>query len=90
MDQVKPWPTGAALALTVVIAYAACAAIFVAFPDASAAFLNALFHGLDFRKLQPAAGGFSLAGFGLSAAVLAVWAFLIGALFAGLHNLIGR
>jgi hypothetical protein len=90
MERLKPWPTGAALALTLVIGYAACAAIFVAFPDASAAFLNALFHGLDFRKLQPAAGGFSLAGFGWTAAVLAAWALVIGALFAALHNLFGR
>jgi hypothetical protein len=73
-----------------VIGYAVCAALFVAFPDASAAFLNALFHGLDFKKLQSAAGGFSLAGFGWSAAVLAVWAFVIGALFAAIRNLFGR
>lgn len=90
MQTIKPWPTGGALAITVVIGYAACTAIFVAFPDASAAFLNALFHGLDFKQLQPAAGGFSFAGFGWIAAVLAVWAFVIGALFAALHNLVGR
>lgn len=90
MEKMNPWRTGAALAVTVAIGYAACTAIFVAFPDASATFLNALFHGLDFRKLQPPAGGFSLAGFGGAAAILAVWGFLIGAVFAAIRNLFGR
>jgi hypothetical protein len=52
--------------------------------------MNALFHGLDFRKLQPAAGGFSLAGFGIAAAVLAAWAFVFGAIFAVVSNLLAR
>jgi hypothetical protein len=90
MERMKTWRTGAALAVTVAIGYAACTAIFVAFPDASAAFLNALFHGLDFRKLQPPPGGFSLAGLGWAAAVLALWGFVIGALFAAIRNLFGR
>jgi len=90
MNRLNPWPTGVALAVTVVTAYAICALIFVSFPDASANFMNALFHGLDFRKLQPAAGGFSLAGFGIAAAVLAAWAFVFGAIFAGVSNLLAR
>ena len=89
MDRLHPWLTGAALAVTVTIGYAACALIFVTFPDASATFLNALFHGLDFRKLQPA-GGYSLAGFGGASVVLALWAFLIGVLFAAIRNFLGR
>jgi hypothetical protein len=36
MSKLDPWRTGAALAVTVVVAYAICAVIFVAFPDASA------------------------------------------------------
>lgn len=90
MSKLDPWRTGVALAVTVVTAYAICAVIFVVFPDASANFMNALFHGLDFRKLQPAAGGFSLAGFGVAAAVMAAWAFVVGAIFAGVSNLLAR
>jgi hypothetical protein len=90
MNRLNPWSTGVALAVTVVTAYAICALIFVSFPDASANFMNALFHGLDFRKLQPAAGGFSLAGFGIAAAVLAAWAFVFGAIFAVVSNLLAR
>jgi hypothetical protein len=81
--------TGAALAATVAIGYAACTLVFVAFPDSAATFLNALFHGLDFGKLQQA-GGFSLAGSGEAVVVLALWAFLTGALFAAIRNLFGR
>ena len=90
MQTPKPWWTGAAFAITVVIGYAACTAIFVALPDASAAFLNALFHGLDFTRLQPAAGVFSLAGFGRAAAVIAVWSFVLGTLFGAMRNLFAR
>lgn len=90
MERTKPWTIGAALAITIAISYALCAVLFVAFPDASAAFLNALFHGLDFRKLQPAAGGFSLAGFGAAAVVLALYGFLVGAIFGGIRNLLSR
>jgi hypothetical protein len=90
MNRLNPWATGVALAVTVVTAYAICALIFVSFPDASANFMNALFHGLDFRKLQPAAGAFSLAGFGVAAAVMAAWAFVVGAIFAGVSNLLVR
>ncbi|HSD41317.1 MAG TPA: DUF5676 family membrane protein [Burkholderiales bacterium] len=90
MPKLDPWRTGTALAVTVVIGYAICAVIFVAFPDASANFMNSLFHGLDFRKLQPAAGRFSLAGFGVAAVVMAGWAFVVGAIFASVSNLLGR
>lgn len=90
MDRIHPARTGAALAITIAIAYALCALVFVAFPDGSVAFLNALFHGLDFRKLQPGPGGFSLAGFGAAVIVMAVYGFLIGALWAWVSNLLGR
>ncbi len=90
MEKMNPWLTGTALAMTLAIGYAVCTVIFVTFPDASVAFLNALFHGLDFRRLQPAGGGFSLGGFG---AVVVIWAlvgFFIGSLFGGIRNLLSR
>lgn len=90
MTKLDPWRSGIALAVTAAIAYAICALIFATFPDASANFMNALFHGLDFRKLQPAPGGFSLAGFGGAIAVMAAWGFVVGALFAVVRNLLAR
>lgn len=85
MHALVPWRFGATLALTVVIGYAVCTVVWVAFADPAIAFLNALFHGLDFRRLATG-GGFSIGGAIYAAGVLAVWAFLIGALFALVHN----
>ena len=90
MNKLDPWRTGVALAATVVVGYAVCAVIFVTLPEASVKFLNALFHGLDFRKLQSAAEGFSFAGFGGVAIVMAAWAFVVGAIFAAVSNLLQR
>jgi len=85
MQTLMPWRFGAAFALTVVVGYAGCTLVWVAFTDPAIAFLNALFHGLDFRKLA-VGGGFSSGAWIYSAVVLAVWAFLIGALFALVRN----
>ncbi len=90
MERMNPWLTGIALAITLPIGYAVCTVIFVTFPDASVAFLNALFHGLDFRKLQPASGGFSLAGFGTVIVTGALAGLFIGALFGGIRNWLSR
>ena len=81
MHTLIPWRFGVAFALTVVIGYAVCTLFWVAFTDPAIGFLNALFHGLDFRKLA-AGGGFSFGAAIYAAVVLGVWAFLIGVLFA--------
>lgn len=90
MQRINPWLTGATLALTVVVGYTICALIFVTYPDASMLFMNALFHGLDFRKLQVTSGAFSLLGFGT---VLVVWGavgFVVGVLYGGFYNVLSR
>ena len=76
--------SGLAFALTIAIGYVACTAFFAIFPEASVTFMNALFHGLDFRKLQPAGGGFDVTGFAIAGLVLAGWGFMLGCIFAGL------
>lgn len=76
-----PIKFGAALAVTVAIGYAACSALFALFPEAAANFMNALFHGLDFRKLQAAQSPFTFGGFAYALLVLAAWVFVLGALF---------
>ena len=73
--------SGTAFAVTVAIGYTACTLVFQIWPEASANFMNALFHGLDFRKLQSGATLFSFASFGYALVVLAAWAFGLGALF---------
>lgn len=80
-------PTGAALAITVGIGYTACALAFRAWPEASMAFMNALFHGLDFRKLAGAPAPFDFSAFFLALFVSVAWAFALGAMFGWL---IGR
>ena len=90
MNRMHPAKTGAAVAITIAIGYSLCALFFVAFPESSVTVLNALFHGLDFRKLQPAPGGFSLAGFGVVLVFWAVYGLLLGALYAWVSNLVGR
>ena len=72
---------GTALAATVGIGYAACALVFAVFPEAAANFMNALFHGLDFRMLQSTRAVFSFGGFAYALVVLVVWVFAFGALF---------
>lgn len=73
--------TGTALAITVGIGYAACALAFRAWPDASMEFMNALFHGLDFRRLASGPALFEFSSFFYALFVALVWAFGLGALF---------
>ena len=72
---------GAALAITVSLGYAACTLVFALFPDAAASFMNALFHGLDFRRLQAAGPLFSFGGFAYALIALVAWVFALGTLF---------
>ena len=85
MSDLNPWRTGAALSLTIAVGYTACAIFFSVWPGAAMAFLNALFHGLDFSKLEPAAP-WSFTAFVCTVAILVIWSFAVGALFAWLYN----
>lgn len=75
-----PLKTGGALAITVAVGYALCTIVFWLFPDASANFMNALFHGLDFTPLKRE-GTLTFASFAYGFTVLVVWALLMGAFF---------
>ena len=76
--------TGAALAVTASIGYAACALAFRAWPDAAMQFMNALFHGLDFGKLARGPAPFDFGSFLYALLVMVVWAFALGAVFGWL------
>jgi hypothetical protein len=84
MTSRNPARTGAAFAATVAVGYGLCSLVFWAWPDAAANFMNALFHGLDFRKLQSGTALFSFGSFLYAEAILAAWAFGLGALFGWL------
>jgi hypothetical protein len=78
--------TGAAFAATTAIGYAACTFVFWLWPEAAANFMNALFHGLDFRKLQSGPALFSFGPFLYAFLILSVWAFALGTLFGWLFG----
>ena len=73
--------TGLALGATAGIGYAACALAFRLWPEAGAAFMNSLFHRLDFRKLQAGAALFDFGSFFFALTVRVVWAFVLGFVF---------
>lgn len=87
MTAENPIRTGCALAATVAIGYTACAFVFWLWPEAAASYMNALFHGLDFRKLQSVAGSFGFASFLYALAVTVVWAFLLGVIFGAMRRI---
>lgn len=82
--------TGVALALTVGIGYSACSAVFWLWPEAAATFMNGLFHGLDFRKLQSGPAAFNFGSFLYALAVMMGWTFVLGTMYGGLRNAFDR
>jgi hypothetical protein len=73
--------TATAFAITVATGYALCTLVFWIWPEAAASFMNALFHGLDFRKLRSDPALFSFGSFLYALCVMTAWAFVLGALF---------
>ena len=80
---------GIALAITVGIGYSACALVFWVWPEAAATFMNGLFHGLDFRRLQSGPALFSFGSFLYALVVMMVWAFVLGAIYGWLQAQFG-
>ncbi|HKA42555.1 MAG TPA: DUF5676 family membrane protein [Burkholderiales bacterium] len=78
--------TGTAFATTVAIGYTLCTLIFWRWPEAAANFMNALFHGLDFRKLKSGTALFSFGAFIYALAVMTAWAFLLGTIYGWLAD----
>lgn len=76
----SPWHTGRSLAITMAISYTVCALLYRLWPEQGVAFLNALFHGLDFGRLVTPAP-FNLSDFFMPMTVLLVWGFITGTVF---------
>lgn len=85
----KPLQTGLALSVTVAVFYALCTLAEVMWPQQFMGFMNALFHGMNFRSLQ-SGEPFRWQSFVLALVVMALWAFAMGAFFAWLSTAIHR
>jgi ABC-type phosphate/phosphonate transport system permease subunit len=83
--EMKPLQTGVALSVTVAVFYSLCTLVEVLWPAQFMGFMNALFHGMDFRALQTAELH-PWRDYLYALAVMALWAFAIGAFFAFMHN----
>ena len=86
MLSAKWFVSGVALAVTVGAAYTACALVFWIWPESAVKFMNALFHGLDFRRLQAAPRLFDFGAFAYALVIFMGWAFLLGALYAAVSQ----
>jgi hypothetical protein len=87
MNKLDPWTFGAVLSITVVANYVLCAIFWYSFTGLALDFLNSLFHGMDFRKIYIATP-FSISWSLYVLAVLAAWAYVLGAIYAGVRNLL--
>lgn len=85
----KPLQTGTELAATVAVFYKLYMLVAVLWPAQFIGFMNALFHGIDFRLLQTAELH-PWRAFLYALTVIVVWVFAIGAFFAGAHNALAR
>lgn len=85
----KPLQTGLTLSITVALFYSLCALVEVLWPAQFMGFMNALFHGMDFRVLQ-ADAPYPWRDYLYALVIMALWAFAMGAVFASLHNSLDR
>lgn len=83
----KPINTGASLSVTVMVFYSLCTLAEVLWPAQFMGFMNALFHGLDFRRLS-ASVPFSWASFGGALLIMGAWTFAAGTFFGWIHNML--
>ena len=88
--RLRPLLVGSTRALTIAIMYTVCAAAWAIWHEAALDLLNALFHGLDFRRIQLPPQAYSSGMFFLPLAVMTGWGFVTGALYAMLYNLLRR
>jgi hypothetical protein len=80
---------GAGMMLGFAAGYLAWSALLAAFPETAIQLLGALFHGVDFRKLD-LNGSASLSAFGIGAALWAVKGFVFGLVYAAIYNALSR
>ena len=84
-----PLRVGFTMAITVGLFYTACTGLWMMFHEQALDFLNALFHGLDFRRIEISASEYQVATFVTPLIVLVVWGFLLGTIFSWLYGCLG-
>ena len=89
MRSAKWFVSGVSLAVTVGAAYTACALVFWLWPGSAVNFMNALFHGMDFSRLQAGPTLLDFGAFAYALVILMGWAFLVGALYAAVSQAFG-
>lgn len=90
MPRLNPWLFGVVVSITVAISYTLCTLFWFAFTEDSLDLLNAVFHGMDFRRVYTTAA-FSLGGYLTVLLVFTVWGYVTGVIYAAVRNvLIGR
>ena len=82
----RPFALGLAFALTIAIMYTACALAWVIWQEPALDFLNALFHGLDFRRIQLPGSRFSFVNFVMPLLIMSAWGFITGTLLGTICN----
>jgi ABC-type phosphate/phosphonate transport system permease subunit len=87
--ETKPLQIGGALSVTVAVFCSLFALVDVLWPAQFMGFMNALFHGMDFRPLQTA-GLHPWRDYFYALVVMACWAFAIGAFFAWVLDAFAR
>ncbi len=85
-SRVRPFALGLAFALTTAFMYTVCALAWIVWQESALDFLNALFHGLDFRRLQIAGSRFSFGAFVYPLLVMSTWGFATGTLLGVICN----
>ena len=85
MNKLSPWRFGAVLSMTVFVNYVLCTMFWHAFNQPSLKFLNALFHGMDFKAIYLSTA-FSFGSFFYVLIVLSIWAYVIGVIYACIRN----
>lgn len=87
MSTSNPARTGIALSLTLLITYSVCSALYALWPEQGIDLFNAIFHGLDFRRLGVPMP-FTFPMFLYPLVVIVIWGFVVGTLFAWLQKLV--
>lgn len=88
MKRIYAWKTGAALAIAIALGYAICAVLFAFWPGAGAEFGAAIVRGAGYEGNEVT--HWSGTAFIYAVAILLIWAFATGALFAWVHSLLHR
>ncbi|MFA7351539.1 MAG: DUF5676 family membrane protein [Methylotenera sp.] len=89
MDKLNPWRTGGATALTAAVISVVCAVAVYLCPQGTVDVVNSWAHGLDFTMLR-SDRPWTLSGLAYGLFSVTLTGFLVGALFAGCYNLVGK